>query len=139
GARGRGLGDSRRRRRAPARPRPDADRLLQRPDPRRRVALPRAEGDVRSDASGIYGAGRSGLRRGLMDRLSRAIADLADRAVDIAAELVAIPSDGPGHDERAVVAALGRAATALGLPPGEIVAGDPAHPNVLFSVRGEAP
>jgi acetylornithine deacetylase/succinyl-diaminopimelate desuccinylase-like protein len=74
-----------------------------------------------------------------MDRLGRAIDGLADRVVEVAAELVAIPSDGPAHDERAVVAALVRAAAALSLPAGEIVAGDPAHPNLLLAIRGTAP
>jgi acetylornithine deacetylase/succinyl-diaminopimelate desuccinylase-like protein len=73
-----------------------------------------------------------------MDALERAIGDRADRAIEIAAELVAIPSDGPAHDERAVVAALVRAAAALGLPLGEVVARERAHPNLLVAIPGKA-
>jgi acetylornithine deacetylase/succinyl-diaminopimelate desuccinylase-like protein len=74
-----------------------------------------------------------------MDRLARAIDGLAAQAVDLAARLVAIPSDGPAHDERAVVAELVRATASLGLPPSEVVADDPAHPNLLVRIRGEEP
>jgi succinyl-diaminopimelate desuccinylase len=74
-----------------------------------------------------------------MDRLGRAIEGLAEQALDIAARLVAIPSDGPAHDERAVVAELVRAAASLGLPAGEVVAADPAHPNLLVRIRGAEP
>jgi len=74
-----------------------------------------------------------------MDPLGRAIEDLAGRAVDIAARLVEIPSDGSNHDERAVVGELVRTAASLDLPSGEIVADDPAHPNLLIRIRGAEP
>ncbi|HEX3427543.1 MAG TPA: M20/M25/M40 family metallo-hydrolase [Candidatus Limnocylindrales bacterium] len=57
----------------------------------------------------------------------------------MAARLVAIPSDGPAHDERAVVEELVRVAASLGLPTGEVIAADPAHPNLLIRLTGANP
>jgi acetylornithine deacetylase/succinyl-diaminopimelate desuccinylase-like protein len=56
--------------------------------------------------------------------------------LDLTRRLVAIPSDLPSHDERAVVAALATEAATLGLPPGTIHAASPERPNLLFRLRG---
>jgi len=74
-----------------------------------------------------------------MDRLRASIDRLADEAVEITAQLVRIASDGPANDERAVVTAIRDAADRLGLPAGEIVAAEAAHPNLLIRVPGAAP
>ncbi|MDQ6795199.1 MAG: M20/M25/M40 family metallo-hydrolase [Chloroflexota bacterium] len=74
-----------------------------------------------------------------MDPLEASIKRFADYAVEIAARLVRIPSDGPAHDERSVVAALSTEAAMLGLPPGEVIAAEAIHPNLLIRVRAATP
>ncbi|HLO35759.1 MAG TPA: M20/M25/M40 family metallo-hydrolase, partial [Candidatus Deferrimicrobium sp.] len=74
-----------------------------------------------------------------MDPLGSAIDAVSERVVEIASRLVAIPSDGPAHDERLVVAALADEATSLGLPRGVVVAGDPAHPNLVIRIVAARP
>lgn len=75
----------------------------------------------------------------MRDALRRAIDERSERAVEIAARLVAIPSDGPAHDERVVVAALMDEAASLGLPRGVVVASEPAHPNLVIRIAGARP
>jgi acetylornithine deacetylase/succinyl-diaminopimelate desuccinylase-like protein len=82
-------------------------------------------------------SGRSGasVEHRLRDRLTARRTEL----VDLAARLVRIPSDGPDHDEREVVAALAHAAFALGLPAGEIVAAEAGRPNLVIRIAGVRP
>ena len=56
--------------------------------------------------------------------------------IALARRLVAIPSDFPSHDERAVVDAILEEAALLGLPAGEIHAASPGRPNLVFRLRG---
>jgi acetylornithine deacetylase/succinyl-diaminopimelate desuccinylase-like protein len=74
-----------------------------------------------------------------VDPLRTAIGRFADQAIEIAARLVRIPSDGPAHDERAVVAALRAEAGSLGLPRGDVIAAEAIHPNLMIRLAGAAP
>jgi acetylornithine deacetylase/succinyl-diaminopimelate desuccinylase-like protein len=74
-----------------------------------------------------------------VDPLGTSIERFAEHAVEITARLVRIPSDGPAHDERSVVAALTAEAGGLGLPRGDVIAAEPTHPNLIIRIPGAAP
>jgi acetylornithine deacetylase/succinyl-diaminopimelate desuccinylase-like protein len=83
----------------------------------------------------VSGRRRASGERRLRDRLAGRRAALGD----LAARLVRIPSDGPDHDEREVVATLASAAFELGLPAGEILAAEPGRPNLVIRIAGARP
>jgi acetylornithine deacetylase/succinyl-diaminopimelate desuccinylase-like protein len=92
--------------------------------------------NVRSGVQPEAGAGPgTGVTGRLLERLARADSAI----VDLAARLVAIPSDAPTHGEGAAVAALVAAAAQLGLPVGEVVAALPERPNLVIRLSGRAP
>ncbi len=71
-----------------------------------------------------------------MGGLRAEVASRRDAIIALARRLVAIPSDYPSHDERAIVVAIAEEAAMLGLPPGQIHAVSPERPNLLFRLRG---
>lgn len=54
--------------------------------------------------------------------------------VDFAAKLIAVPSENPPGDERAIASAIARESASLGLPAPVVVAREPHRPNLLFRI-----
>ncbi len=79
-----------------------------------------------------------GVAAGAEARLLRHLERAGPAIIDLAARLVAIPSDSPAHDESAVAEALGAEAARLGLATGEIVTARPNRPNLVFRMPGPA-
>ncbi|MBF6606237.1 MAG: M20/M25/M40 family metallo-hydrolase [Chloroflexi bacterium] len=80
----------------------------------------------------------AGREVGTVGRLLRRLERAGPAIIDLAARLVAIPSDSPAHDESAVAEALGAEAARLGLAAGEIVTARPNRPNLVIRMPGQA-
>lgn len=80
-----------------------------------------------------------GERSAPPERLRAEILRRREALVGLAARLIAIPSDWPAHDERAMAGAVRDESLALGLPAAEVHAAQPTRPNLLLRLPGRAP